>query len=243
MSDKHRRNHERVQRVRLHISANEAEFTPGSRPLTLASELEGLLADADALEVARADSKRRRKQGTEARDGARTKLRRMLKSTTDTAEPLGLDHPEIKGVFNPQIKKNNDAELIIASRSAANAAAQYAAFFTESGLPPAFFDEMRATADNLEIAAAAQAAAVDEGVAQTAALEDLYGRMDDIIERLDPVVRNTYAGDPAKLAAWESARRLERPSRSKPDGDDDGGDDNDDDNDDNNDAPTPPANP
>ncbi|HJQ30704.1 MAG TPA: hypothetical protein VJ866_00915 [Pyrinomonadaceae bacterium] len=237
MSDKHRRHHERGQRVRLHMTTSETDFPPGSKPFILANDLEGMLADADAHEVTRVDNKRKRKQGTEARDAARTALRRMLKTTSDTAEPLTLDHPEMKGVFNPQIRKDNDQDLIAAARSAANAAAQYAAFFTESGLPPAFFDQMRAKADDIEIAIAQQTEAVNAGVRATAALEDLYRRMDELIDRLDPIVRNKYAGDPAKLAAWESASRLERAPRH--------GDDNDDDTNTNNNpnTPPPPTNP
>jgi len=237
MNDKHRRNRERGQRVRLNMSANERDFPQGSKALTLASSLEGMLADADALDAARSASARKRKQGTEARDGARTKLRRMVRITYDTAEPLGLDHPEIKGVFKPPSKNNNDQELAAAARSATTAAAQFAALFTESGLPPVFFDEMRTTADRLDIAAATQAEAAGELVAANAALEDIFRRMEELIDRLDPIVRNSYANDPAKLAAWESARRLERAPHRKPD------DDEDDDEDDNAPPPPAPANP
>ena len=241
-SDKFRRNQERGQRVLLLIRTYEADFAGIGKVLTLNTSLEGLLAEAAALEVTRADSKRKRKQGTEARDAARKDLRRMVKTTYDTADPLTLDHPEMKGVFKPPTKNNNDTELVTAARSAANAAAQSAALFTESGLPPSFFDEMRAKADKLELAAATQAEAVSAGVAATAALKDIYRRMDELVDRLDPLVRNKYANDPAKLAAWESASRLESAPRPESDGDDDDDDGDEDDN--NNTPPTPPpANP
>jgi hypothetical protein len=235
MHDRQRRVKERGQRVRVHMSAREDDFPIGSKGFILAGSLEGLLAEADALDVARADSKRKRKQGTEARDGARKSLRRMLKTTYDTAEPLTLDHPEVKGVFKPPSRSNNDQALVVEARSAANAAAPFAALFTESGLPPAFFDEMRSKADDIEISASTQTEAVDEGVAKTAALADIFRRMDDVVERLDPIVRNKYRNDPAKLAAWESASRVESAPRH----------DDDDDNTDNNTPPppSPPANP
>ncbi|HJQ32996.1 MAG TPA: hypothetical protein VJ866_12490 [Pyrinomonadaceae bacterium] len=241
MSDKFRRHRERGQRVLLLMRTFEPDFPAGSKGSTLTSSLEGKLADSDALEVKRADSARKRKQGTEARGDARTAGRRMLKTTSDTAEPLTLDYPEMKGLFKPAGKSNNDAELVVAMRSVVNAAAQYAARLTESGLPPAFFEQMVAKADDIEIAAAQQDEAVREGVAATAALEDLHRQIDEIIERLDPLVRNKYAGDPAKLAAWESASRLERAPHH---GDDDDEDDDDDTNTNNNpNTPPPPANP
>jgi hypothetical protein len=38
----------------------------------------------------------------------------------------------------------------------------------------------------------------------------------DIITRLDAVVRNKYSRDPDKLAAWQSASRTERAPKKKP---------------------------
>ncbi|HWW76606.1 MAG TPA: hypothetical protein VNZ44_14515, partial [Pyrinomonadaceae bacterium] len=224
--DDFRRNWERGQRVLLLMRTFEPDFPSGSKGSTLTSELEGKLADSDAQEVKRADSTRKRRQGTAARADARKAARRMLKTTSDTAEPLTLDHPEMKGLFKPAPGGNNDAELMTAVRSAANAASQYAALFTESGLPPAFFDQMRAKANDIEVAAAQQDEAIREGVAATAALEELHREIDEIVDRLDPLVRNKYANDPAKLAAWESASRLERaPRHTDDDSDDDDTDD------------------
>jgi hypothetical protein len=236
MSDKNRRNHERGQRVRLHMSAREVDFPSGSKASAQGNDLEGLLADADAHEVKRADSVRKRQQGTDRRGRSRTALRRMIRQTYDTAESLGLDHPEIRSVFKPPYRGNNDRTLVAEARSVVNAAAQFTALFTESGLPPAFFAEMTAKADDLELAAAQQAEAVAESVTATAALEDIYRRIDEIVDRLDPIVRNKYADDPAKLAAWESASRLERAPRHQPGDDEDGDDDGDDNN------TPPPAN-
>jgi hypothetical protein len=221
MNDKHRRANERGQRVRVYMAANEADFLTGSKGFVLASSLEGLLAEVAALDVVRSAGARKRKQGTEGREEMRTALRRMLKTTYDTAKAIALDHPEIKGLFKPPYRGNNDQTLIAEARSAAAAAAPFAAFFTESGLPPAFFDDMRSKADGLEIAASLQPEGADEGVRANAALEDAFRRMGELIDRLDPIVRNKYRDDPAKLAAWESARRVESAPRRKSADDDD----------------------
>jgi hypothetical protein len=121
MNDRQRRLYERGHRVRVFMSAHEADFPGGSKGGTLGASIEGLLADAAALDVARAASARKRKQGTEGKEGARKALRRMLKTTSETAESLTLDHPEMKGVFKPASSGNNDQSLIAAARSAADA--------------------------------------------------------------------------------------------------------------------------
>ena len=178
MNDKQRRANERGQRVRIYMAAREGDFPNGSKGFTLASSLEGLLADAAALDTARAAGARKRKQGTEGRAQARTELRRLVKSVYDTAKPLALDHPEMKGIFKPPYRGNNDPTLIAEARSAAEAAAPFAALFTESGLPPAFFNDIRAKADNLEISASLQAEGAGEVVSKNAALEDIFRRID-----------------------------------------------------------------
>ena len=69
MNDKQRRLYERGQRVRVFMSTNENDFPTGSKGFTLANSIEGALGDAAALDVARAASSRKRRQGTEGQIG------------------------------------------------------------------------------------------------------------------------------------------------------------------------------
>lgn len=220
MNAKHRRFNERGQRVDLFLDAHAEDFAAGSKGGTLAASLKELLAEVSALDVARAASARKRQQGTEGREKMRTDLRRMVKSTYDTASAIAVERPDVKGIFVPPSRGNNDQTLVAAARSAADAAAPLAGLFTEFGLPPTFFNDMRSRADSLETYASLQASGVGEGVDKNAALEDAFRRMEELIGRLDPVVINKYPGDPAKLAAWKSARRVERAPRSRPEDDD-----------------------
>jgi hypothetical protein len=39
--------------------------------------------------------------------------------------------------------------------------------------------------------------------------------VNELIDRLEVIVRNKFRDDPAKLAAWESARHMEHAARTK----------------------------
>lgn len=223
MNEKQRRRNERGQRVDVYMGAQAADFPPDGKGGTLAARLKELLAQAAALDVTRAANARKRQQGTEGRDEARTTLRRMVKNVWDTHKTIARDHPNIKGLFEPPTKSNNDQALVTGARASADAAGSFAGLFAEYGLTAAFFNDLRAKADSLESYITLQNAGVGAGVDTNAALEETLRQMDEVVERLHTLVTNKYLNDPAKLAAWESARRLERPPRSKPkeEGDDD----------------------
>ncbi|MDT5272082.1 MAG: hypothetical protein QOH49_4268 [Acidobacteriota bacterium] len=170
--------------------------------------------------MARAENINKRRQGTEGREGTRTSLRQMVKSAWDTYKTIARGRPDIKGIFESPDKMKNDQSLGAGTRAYANAAAPFAGLFTEFGLPPAFFNDMRAKADSLDSYTTLQNAGVGAGVDTNAAIEETLRQMDEVVESLDTVVNNKYRDDPAKLAAWESARRVERAARSKPKDDD-----------------------
>lgn len=52
-----------------------------------------------------------------------------------------------------------------------------------------------------------------EGVEATAAIDDLLAQAQSVITRLDAAVKNKYARDPEKLAAWKSASHTVKPEK------------------------------
>ena len=216
MNDKQRRSYERGQRAYVYMNAATTDFPLGSRGGALRDSLQELLAQAAALDVARGASAGKRRQGTEGRVTARTTLRQMVKIAWDTYKTLTLDRPDIKGLFEPPSKIKNDQALVAAARAYADASVPHASLFAEYGLATAFFNDLRTQADRLEAQTALRDAGVGEGVNANAALDETLRRIDEEVERLDTVVRNRYRDDPAKLAEWESASRLEHAPRRKP---------------------------
>lgn len=218
-NDKQRRRNERGQRADVYMVAQAEDFPADSRGGILAARLKELLAQTAALDVARAENINKRRQGTEGRAQTRTSLRRMVKTAWGTYKTLTRQRDGLDGLFESPSKMKNDQSLAAGARAYANAAAALAGLFTDFGLPPAFFAEMRSKADSLEAYTTIQNEGVGAGVDTNASIEETLRQMDEVVESLDTVVTNRYANDPAKLAAWESASRVERAPRSKSGGD------------------------
>ena len=219
MNDKQRRLDERDQRVTVYMDAAAEDFPPDSKGGILVARLKELRTQAATLDLARGAGTDKRRQGTEGREGARTELRRMVKTTWDTYKTITLDHPNIKGLFESPLKFKNDRLLVAGARRYADTAAPLAGLFAEYGLTAAFFNDLRAQADSLNAHSELQDVGVDAGKGANAALDETQREADEVVERLDTVVRNRYRDDPAKLAAWESASRVERAPRRKSEND------------------------
>ncbi len=215
MNDRQRRRYEREQRVDVYMDAAAEDLPANSKGGTLAASLKALLTRAAAQDVERAANTSKRRQGTGGREKARTALRKMVKSVWDTHKSIALDRPDIKGLFESPSKIKNDRALVTTARNYADTADSLASVFAEYGLTAAFFNNMRVQADRLEAHAALQVAGVGAGVDTNAALDETLREADEVVARLDTVVRNRYRDDPAKLAAWESASRVERAPRRK----------------------------
>lgn len=229
MNDKQRRSDERDQRVEVFMDAVAGDFPEGSKGGILAARLKALRGKAATLDLKRGAGTDKRWRGTEAREGARTKLRPMVTTAWDTYKTITLDHPDLKGLFESPVKIKNDQALAAAAHRYADAAATVPALFAEYGLTADFFDDMRAQADSLQAQRGLQIAGVGTSSGANAALDKIQREADKVVERLNTLIRNTYRDDPAKLAEWEGASRVERAPHRKPDEDDEN-------------APPPPAN-
>lgn len=216
MNIRQRKRDERGQRVGVYMDAQAEEFPADSKGGALAARLKELLARVAELDVARAAHANRRRQGTEGREEARRRLRRMVKSVWATHKTIARDRPDTRGLFQSPSKIKNDQSLATAARVYAEGAAPLAGLFAEYDLGAAFFNDMRSAADSLETYTTLQHAGAGAGVDTTAAVEETLREMDEVVGRLHTVINNKYLDDPARLAAWESVSRVGRPSRSKP---------------------------
>ena len=212
-----RRRYERDERVVTFMNAVSEDFRADSKGAALSAQLKELMAQVAALELERAANAGKRRQGTEGREEARTTLRRMLRSVWDTYKAVTLDHPEINGLLEPPSKSTTDHALVTAARAYAAAVTPHAAIFAEYDVTAAFLDDLRSKADAIESHVALQNTGAGQRVGATAAVEEKLRQADEVVERLDAVIRNKYHDDAAKLASWESARRVERAPRHKPD--------------------------
>lgn len=215
MDASQRRLYERALRVVAFMEAALADFPPNSRAGALLINIKDALAAIANLDAMRTTGASKREQGTAGRARTRTKLRRMLQRTVETAEAIALDHPEVEGIFSLAGKDGSDLTLIATARTFVENAEPLAARFTEYDLPPTFFSEMFVLANKLYDSMTLQTEGTEARRGSREALEEILQRLNGLIERLDAVVSNKYRDAPDRLAAWDAARRVENAPRSR----------------------------
>jgi hypothetical protein len=215
MNEKQRRTSERGSRVDVFMAANAADFPADGKGDELAASLKAELANLSALDVTKATGMSARQQNSVGRRDLRESLRAQVAAYCDTAEVVGLDHPEVKGSFPRERSDHSDQTLIAVARSFVVKGAPLKQLFVEYNLPADFLDSMGATADALERHMTLQTESKGARVGANASITETLKRVDELVAKLDVIVRNKYRNDPAKLAAWESAHHLERAARAK----------------------------
>lgn len=219
MNEKQRRQAERGSRVGAFLSANAADFPANTKGGQLAASLKNELSNLSTFDVAKATGASARQQSSVGRKDLRESMRAQLTSVCDTAEAIALEHAEVKGLFPRTRPDNSDSTLIAVARSFAEASAPLKSLFVEYDMRADFIETLKADADALERQISLQSESTGARVGANASITETLKRAGEIVEKLDVIVRNKYRDTPAKLAAWESARRLERAAHTKRNGD------------------------
>jgi len=116
-----------------------------------------------------------------------------------------------------QISRVRPQILINAARAFKAAAEPLKAHFIAHEMSADFLDELQEDLDDFESAISDQSSGVGNRVAAGAGLDELIERGNEIVRKLDAIVRNKYANNAAVLAEWTSASHTERaPRRAKP---------------------------
>jgi hypothetical protein len=218
MNDNQRRRYERGSRVDAFMTSNAADFPAGGKGVDAVARLRTELARLSELDVAKASSASTRQHSSAGRRDLRESLREQVAAVCDTADVIGLDHTEVRGLFPRARPDNSDQTLIAVARSFAETATPLKALFVEYEMQPDFIERLKTDADGLEEQIGRQTESVGARVNTNASIEETLDRVDELVERLEVIVRNKYREDAARLAAWESARHLERAPRTKRNG-------------------------
>lgn len=215
MNAKLRRYYERGQRCDKFTDSHAEDFPANSKGATQASVVKERLASLSALDVERASSTGKRQQGSAGRQNAREALRALVEAVAETADPIALDHPDTKGMFQLPRKTQTDQTLIATARSFADRAAPYVGLFVEYALPATFINDLRSKADALESYISLQNEGVGGRINANASAEEHLQGLNEALERLNVIFRNKYRDTPSVLAEWESAYHLEAAPGSK----------------------------
>jgi hypothetical protein len=215
MDSTHRRHLERLARASAYATLNATDLPDTSKAGLAATGIRAILDEIDTIEAMRASNLQFLRQATGGKNDERKSLRAQLRAISETARIIGLDHPEVKGVFKFNAANKSDITLLAAARSFANDALPLKSRFIEYDMHADFLDKLNASIAAFERHLDRQTTGQGENIDATVSLEAAFRRGEEMLERLDAAIRNKYHNDPVKIAAWESARRLERAPQRK----------------------------
>jgi hypothetical protein len=219
MNDTQRRRHERGLRVRDFTQTVTGSFPAQSKGAQSIARIDHLVDQLSALDASHATNKRAAREGTSGKNDVRTQLHAMLKRISHTAHAAGMDDPALKNSFRLPDANPNSQTILGTARSFLAEAAPLKPRFVEYGLDSGFLDALSAKINAFESFASQQNTGASARKANSIAIDAALDSLDAEIARLDAIVGNKFADDPAQLAAWQSARRVERAPRKTKSGD------------------------
>src|SRR2546423_1315855 len=198
MNDTANRKRETFRRVGG-FCARVGDFAPASLAKQLFTSLKNGITTLDELAVTQASGGGAAREGTDTRGDAREELRSRMKAWSATAHAIAIDNPGLDQKFRVP-RGENDEILIAAARAFATDAIPLTAQFIAHEMPATFIDDMNASILNLNTAMSNQSSAVGDRVGARAAIEAKLDECMNVLHKLDPIMRNKYANDPATLA-------------------------------------------
>ena len=109
----------------------------------------------------------------------------------------------------------SDANMLAKARAFHTESAPYEADFIAYEMDPDFRKDLNDAANAFEASFSDTASATAEHVAATADTSSKIRQGMVIVRVLDGIVKNKYANDPGKLAAWISANHVEKAPKKK----------------------------
>jgi hypothetical protein len=154
------------------------------------------------------------RQGTASKAVAREALRAALEMIRRTVRAMSVTMPGLDAKF--RIPRNmTDQELLSTAQAFALDAAPLKADLIRYALPADFLADLDGHIEAFASAISIQHTGRGRQVSATAGIDDALARALSAVRQLDAIVRNTFHDDPQKLAAWESARHVQRSARTK----------------------------
>lgn len=213
MNDSERRRYEMLVRVNQFGVDNAGDFPSGVGAAQFAV-VTTVVSETESKSALQAGGFAEAAQQFEVKDTCRENLRDEMSDISRTAKSMEYEFDGIADKFRFQ-PNMNDATMLATARAFITEAGPYSANFIAYGLPATFLADLTAAADAFEASFSNTAAATAEHVAATAdeAAKVRTGMV--IVRILDGIVKNKYANDPGKLAAWISASHVEKAPKKK----------------------------
>jgi hypothetical protein len=195
-------------------TAEAAFFPPASVGGQLFAVISSALAQVDTHVSAQVGGGNTAREGTEQKALAQEELLDLMMMIRRTSRSMDHEHPGLHAKF--RIPPNLSAtELLGVAEHFATEAAPFKTDFIAYGLPETFLEDLDEQIADVREALDDQTAGTRTRVTATAGIRETLDTGFTALRRVDPVVQNVFRDQPAKLAAWSSARHLERAPRRK----------------------------
>lgn len=203
------RRFEMFKRVRDFGTVRAADFPARSLGRDLFNTLTTVIGELETCAACQSSGINTAMEGTASKAAVRTALFELLATINRTARVMAFDTPGLENKFRMP-RRDNDQALLATARAFATDAAPLSATFIKHEMAADFLTTLSNHITEFENALNRRNTARGAHVSATAGMGDAMERGMDTAQRLDAVIRNKYAADPAALAAWETARRIER---------------------------------
>ena len=212
MNNQEKRALDMLKNVRDFDAAHDVLFPAGTLARDLFDTIGGVVNDLEGHAASEADGRNTARQGTAGKAVAKAGIMEGLGILHRTARSMSGVIPGVEERF-PLPHKQDGQELVITARAALEAAESLKAEFLRREVQERVFQDLAANIAAYEAALTGQNTGKDESVTAAASIDAAIERGMDALHQLDPIVRNKLHNNTALLAAWLSARRMERATR------------------------------
>lgn len=215
MSSRIKREAERNIRSNDFLQEGKADFSANAFATGQITLLDTKITESEGAQEDKISSHGAARQNYARAAQANHELIDAMDELVDFVVPLG---DEIEGIEEKFRKTRSGGKRarITRARAFAAEAEPIKDILIGRGLDEDFIENLRAKADALENALSGAVSETEKRIGATDTALIAHRAANKIVSTLDPIVRKVYKNNPAKLAAWKFASRVQRDAESKP---------------------------
>lgn len=203
-------------RVRDFGLAHAGAFPASSLGGQLFAELNTIIETLNTQAVAQSSGLHASQQNTEGKSAIRDALHAEMDMMTRTARGMAIDMSGLDNKFRLPRSRGDRAWLTAAQAFHTDALPLKDEFIAHE-MPADFLETLAALITDYEQSLTSRHQSTEKHVAASAAIDTGIEQGMVVVRKLDSIVRNKFHNDPATLAAWASARHVERVPRKPKD--------------------------
>ncbi|MFN0123259.1 MAG: hypothetical protein ACKV2V_22375 [Blastocatellia bacterium] len=222
MNRQDRKRLEMYTRVREFGQKFRGEFPEGSRCFQLLADLDRAMTSINHAEHTRRVEAGNVIDESNERNELRDSLKSQLAAISRTAKGIALERKGFDRKFRVP-SRGADQDLVAVAQAIVAAVIPVQGDFIHEEMPADFLTELQETITAFTQVIERQGGAREEKSSATDSLNGAFQEATRIVRKMDAPVRNRFQGNPAVIAKWEKASRIERPARNAAAGEADGG--------------------